>query len=81
MHENMKPHELVRQICLVFSDFDPEGDSSWPLRQIRDFVLDYNRALSTRYHGMSEIERSMLCKLMVFEAATRHVWSANTHTN
>ena len=36
---------------------------------------------ATRYHGMSEIERSMLCKLMVFEAAKRHAWSANTHTN
>ena len=76
MHENMKPHEVVRQICDVFSSFQPDGDGSWPLRTIRDFVLDYNRALSTRYTGMSATERSML-----FEAAKRHAWSANTHTN
>ena len=66
MHENMKPHEVVRQICDVFSSFQPDGDGSWPLRTIRDFVLDYNRALSTRYTGMSATERSML-----FEAAKK----------
>ena len=46
MHDNMKPHELMRQICEVLHSFDPKGDPIWPLRQIRNFVLDYNRAMS-----------------------------------
>ena len=32
MKENMKPHELVRQLMRILHDFDVEGDGSWPLR-------------------------------------------------
>ena len=40
MNDNMKPHEAVRQIMQVFDTFRPVGDAQWPLRQIRDILLD-----------------------------------------
>ena len=73
MNDNMKPHELVRQLMTVFWEFDPSGDASWPLRSIRDLILDYMRALSARYREMSVQEKAMLCRLALFEAAKRHI--------
>ena len=32
MNENIKPHEVVRQIVNILTDFHPKGDASWPLR-------------------------------------------------
>ena len=32
MNDNMKPHELVRQLVRICDDFSVEGDGSWPLR-------------------------------------------------
>ena len=32
LNDNMRPHELVRQISEVFHSFKPSGDGSWPLR-------------------------------------------------
>ena len=75
MNENMKPHEAMRQIMNVFDSFDPEGDATWPLRSIRDIILDYLRALSLRYTTMSVEEKVKLCHVILVEAAKRHVGS------
>ena len=75
MAQNIKPHEAVRQIMEVFRTFDIRGDPTWPLRHIRGIVLDYLRALSLRYQSMRDVEKSMLVKLIVFEACMRYVWS------
>ena len=32
MNDNMKPHELVRQLVRILDEFNVEGDGSWPLR-------------------------------------------------
>ena len=32
MNENIKPHEVVRQIVKILTDFNPDGDGTWPLR-------------------------------------------------
>ena len=32
MSENIKPHEFVRQIVKILTDFNPDGDGTWPLR-------------------------------------------------
>ena len=75
MNDNMKPHEAVRQIQLILDSFDVRGDSTWPLRSIRDICLDLMRTLSTKYYDMSGETKSALTKLVVFEACRRHVWS------
>ena len=74
MNENMKPHEAVRQIQLILDSFDVRGDTTWPLRSIRDICLDVMRTLSTKYYDMSSDTKSALTKLVVFEACRRHVW-------
>ena len=73
MNENIKPHEAVRQVHQFLSDFEVSGDATWPLRNVRDLVLDYFRALSLRYSKMSGNEKAPLCKLVVFEAARHRV--------
>ena len=45
MLSNMKPHELIRMVMIALGDFEPRGDLYWPLRKIRDYVLDYMRCL------------------------------------
>ena len=74
MRECLKPSELVRQIQEVFTDFDERGDKTWPLRTIRDHVVDYMRALSASNRDMSYEEVVMLSRFMLFEAAKRHEW-------
>ena len=72
MNDNMKPHELVRQIQVVLDTFDTEGDPRWPMRHIRLFALDYMRSLSSRYGGiMGGTEKVMMCRVCLFEAAMR----------
>ena len=44
MHANMKPAELGRPVVQVIVDYRPEKDQSWPMRQIRGYMLDYMRA-------------------------------------
>ena len=73
MSDNMKPHEAVRQVCALSDEYAVSGDADWPLRQIRDHLLDFSRALCMRYKGMSGTEKAHLCRLIVFEAAKRHV--------
>ena len=74
MNENMKPHEAVRQIQLILDSFDVRGDTTWPLRSIRDICLDIMRTLSTKYYDMRTDTKSALTKLVVFEACRRHAW-------
>ena len=73
MLSNMKPHELIRMIMIALSDFEPRGDLYWPLRKIRDYVLDYLRCLSEKYPGMKALEKSHLCRVIVFEACRRQL--------
>ena len=42
MSDNIKPHEAARQVWIVFDEFDVSGDPYWPLRHIRDTVLDFS---------------------------------------
>ena len=60
MSENMKPFELVRQLIETLDSYDPQGDATWPMRTIRDFMLDYMRALSMRYKAMQGTEKIQL---------------------
>ena len=73
MSEHMKPHELVRQVLNVLADFQPSGDPTWALRQIKDYHLDFARALSLRYPKMEDEERHQIGKLLLFEAARRYL--------
>ena len=73
MSDNIKPHELIRMIMIVLDEFEPSGDVYWPLRQIRDHVLDYLRAVSVRYPNMSGLEKAHLCRLITYEAARRQL--------
>ena len=75
MNDNMKPHEAVRQLMQVLSEFDMNGDPQWPLRSMRDICLDYMRALSARYGGMAPDVRAALVKLVMFESCKRHIWT------
>ena len=80
MNDNIKPHEAIRQMSQILSDFDLNGDPTWPLRSIREVCLDYMRALSARYANMSPEVRAALVRLVVFESAKRHIWSLGTDT-
>ena len=80
MNDNMKPHEAMRQLMQILSDFDMNGDPQWPLRSMRDVCLDYMRALSARYGNMEPEVRAALVRLVVFEACKRHIWSLHTDT-
>ena len=74
MNLNIHAHEAVRQICITLSSFKPEADPGWALREIRDTSINYLRALS-KYNGMRSEEKGALVRMMLFEAAKRHVWS------
>ena len=74
MHENMLPHEGVRMLLNLLASFIASGDIHWPLRQIRDVVLGYFRALSSRYTAMGGEEKGHLCRLLVFEAFKRRMY-------
>ena len=75
MAQNIKPIEAVHQIMQVFRHWDIRGSATWPLRRIRDTALEYMRALSLRYQSMRDVEKSMLVKMIVFEACMRYVYS------
>ena len=75
MADNIKPHEAMRVIMEVFRDFDIRRNVNWPLRRIRNTALEYFRALSLRYQFMKDVEKSMLVKMIVFEACMRYVYS------
>ena len=68
MAENMKPHECVRQLVEVFTTFKQDGDPTWPLRSIRDIILEYMRSLSMRYPAMTAYEKDSLIRLILHEA-------------
>ena len=72
MNDNMKPAELVRQVGQVFVNYRPGGDPSWPMRQIRGYMLDYMRAVSMRNTRMTSSEKIMLCRVCLFEACKLH---------
>ena len=55
------------------AEFQPEGDAAWALRQIRDIMVDYMRALSKSYSIMNQVEKMQLCRLTLFEATRRPV--------
>ena len=76
--ESVRLGTIVKKIQQTLSTFDPAGDAHWPLRKIREFVLDYMRCLSTRHPHMHGEEKHMLSKLALFEAARRHVRSLIT---
>ena len=38
-------------IIEVLGTYDAEGDASWPMRTIRDYMLDYMRALSMLFEA------------------------------
>ena len=71
--DNMRPSEAIRLVRMVFEAFDVLGDEYWPLKHIREVLLDYMRALIMRYNKMSGTEKAMLSRLIVFEAAKRTV--------
>ena len=71
MYGNVIPHEILRQLYIIFDKFDASADPRWALRQIRDIVLHYWRSLSSRYPEMRAIEKGLLCKVLVFEAMRR----------
>ena len=68
MNMNFKPHEVVRQIQQVHDGFNPKSDGSWPLRSMRDIMLDYMRVLKRTYPELSMVECTHLVRLMMFEA-------------
>ena len=74
MNMNLHAHEAVRQICVTLSNFKPQNDAGWALRAIRDTCINYLRALA-KYPRMSSEEKGCLVRMMLFEAAKRHVWS------
>ena len=74
MDENMLPHEGVRLLLSLLAAFIVSGDIYWPLRRIRDVALAYMRALSSRYGGMSSVEKGHLCRLIVYEAFKRRLY-------
>ena len=77
MSDNIKPHEALRLIMTVMEEFDPNSDGSWPLRSIRDIILDLMRALSARYAPtMSLEERGKVCEVILFEAMKRTAMNA-----
>ena len=76
--ESVRPVDIVNKIQQTFSTFEVKKDAHWPLRKIREYVLDYMRCLSTRHPNMYVKEKNMLCKLTLFEAARRHVRSLIT---
>ena len=72
MNDNMKPAELVRQVGQVIVNYRPEKDQSWPMRQIRGYMLDYMRAVSMRNSRMDTSEKIMMCRVCLFEACKLH---------
>ena len=72
MNDNMKPHELVRQLIETINSYEPKGDCTWPMRTVRDFMLDYMRALGMRYSAMRGDEKVQLCRVCLWEACKRH---------
>ena len=76
--ESVRPVDIVNKIQQTFSTFEVKKDAHWPLRKIREYVLDYMRCLSTRHPYMYVEEKHMLSKLVLFEAARRHVRSLIT---
>ena len=74
MRENCKPHEAIRQLVEVFATYQVSGDPSWPLRQIKEVLLDVMRAMSSRYLSMPDIEKPMVCQLILFEACKRYLY-------
>ena len=77
MSDNLMPHELIRQILTVLDSFKIWGDCTWPLRQMRDWLLTYIRSLRLRYPRMEIDEITRLAKQVVYEAFKRHVESTN----
>ena len=75
MSMNLMPHELVRMILEVFGTFEVGSDAQWPMRKLRDLVLQYMRVMSAKYPHMSSEEKKALCELTVYEAARRYIWS------
>ena len=71
MNDNMKPHELVRQLIETINSYEPKGDCTWPMRTVRDFMLDYMRALGMRYSAMRGDEKVQLCRVCLWEACKR----------
>ena len=71
MRLNIMPHEVVRHLMSILQTFDENGDPHWPLRSMRDVILDYYRTLSSRHAGMSHEEKCHLVRFMVFEACKR----------
>ena len=57
--ESVRLGNIVKKIQQTLSTFDPAGDAHWPLRKIREFVLDYMRCLSTRHPNMYVKEKNM----------------------
>ena len=49
MFHNVKPSEIIRQLEMVWDQFMPNGDPTWPLRTVRQLELDYVRTLSQKY--------------------------------
>ena len=45
VRDNMRPHEAVRLLTTILSTYDEAGVAYWPLRQMRDMMLDYFRTL------------------------------------
>ena len=68
MNMDIKPHEYIMKVMETMSVFDPDADTSWPSRTIRDLALAYNRVLARTYRDMPNEERQHLVKLMLFEA-------------